>query len=241
MNHGSNVIGTIQPVKEVGKICRDAGIPFAVDASQTAGMVPVDMQELNIDILAFTGHKSLFGPTGIGGMYVREGIEIEPTRFGGTGVKSAVRTHLYEYPYRLECGTANLMGIAGLYAGNKFISDVGLENIHEKEMGFYKRFRDRLKNIDGITLYCADYDEKHLPILSMNLNKFSAFDTGVMLDVDYSIATRTGLHCAPLVHEGLGTAPKGTVRFSFGYFNTDEHVDHAVNAIEEIVEFCNKQ
>jgi len=238
INHGSNVIGTVQPIKEIGEICRKANVPFAIDASQTAGMIPIDIQEQNVDIVAFTGHKSMYGPTGIGGLYVSQGIDIEPTRQGGTGVKSAVRTHLYEYPYRLECGTMNLMGVAGLNGGNKFITRQGLDNIHIKEMKLYKKLRDGFQNIDGVKIYCADpkNDDKHLPVVSINIDGYTAFDVGMILDVDFNIATRTGLHCAPLVHEDIGTAPKGAVRFSIGYFNTEEDIDHAINSVKKVAE-----
>ncbi|TES85713.1 MAG: aminotransferase class V-fold PLP-dependent enzyme, partial [Candidatus Aminicenantes bacterium] len=134
INHASNVIGTIQPIKEIGKHCRENGIPFAIDASQSAGKIAVDIEEMNVDVVVFTGHKSFLGPTGIGGLYVREGIEIRHTRAGGTGVRSAVRTHLDEYPYRLEYGTLNILGVAGLQAGLKWIKKKGLNNIHEQEM-----------------------------------------------------------------------------------------------------------
>jgi len=130
VNHASNVIGTVQPVKEIGRCCRERGIPFAVDASQSAGKIPIDIEAMNIDIVAFTGHKSLLGPTGIGGLYVREGVDIRHTRAGGTGVRSAQRTHLDEYPYRLEYGTPNTLGIAGLQAGLKWIEKQGLQSIH---------------------------------------------------------------------------------------------------------------
>lgn len=134
VNHASNVIGTIQPIKEIGEHCKERGIPFVIDASQSAGKIPVDIEEMNVDIVAFTGHKSLLGPMGIGSLYVREGIEIKHTRAGGTGVRSAVRTHLDEYPYRLEYGTLNVLGVAGLYAGVKWIEKKGLNNIHNNEM-----------------------------------------------------------------------------------------------------------
>jgi cysteine desulfurase family protein len=152
INHASNVVGTIQPVKEIGKYCRERGIPFAIDASQSAGKIAVDIEELNVDVVAFTGHKSLLGPTGIGGLYVREGIEIRHTRAGGTGVRSAVRTHLEEYPYRLEYGTLNVMGVAGLHAGLKWIEEKGLENIHEHEMKLTAMLRDGLKDVEGVAL-----------------------------------------------------------------------------------------
>ncbi|MBN1274175.1 MAG: aminotransferase class V-fold PLP-dependent enzyme [Candidatus Aminicenantes bacterium] len=237
VNHGSNVIGTIQPVKEIGEHCRKHGIPFVVDSSQTAGKIPVDIEDMNIDVIAFTGHKSLLGPTGIGGLYVGENIEIRHTRAGGTGVRSAVRTHLYEYPYRLEYGTMNVLGVAGLNAGVKWVLKKGLHDIHDHEMKLTKMLRDGLREIDGITLYCQDDLMDHIAILLFNVNGLEAMDTGTMLDVDYNIATRTGLHCAPLVHEQLGTAEiHGGVRFGIGPFNTEEHIQTAIQAVKEIAE-----
>jgi cysteine desulfurase/selenocysteine lyase len=235
VNHGSNVIGTVQPVAEIGRICREAGVPFAIDASQTAGVLPIDMQSMNLDAVVFTGHKSLMGPTGIGGMCVAEGLEIRSTRVGGTGVKSAVRTHLDEYPFRLEAGTLNVVGVAGLHAGMDFIEERGLENLYNHEMDVYDHFRSGLSEIEQIITYCADGPENHLPIISLNVENFVAGDVGTLLDVEHGIATRTGLQCAPLVHEGIGTAEmKGTVRFSIGPFNTHEHIEKTLFALNDI-------
>jgi len=235
ISHASNVIGTVQPIKEIGQICRDHGILFAIDASQSSGKVPIDIQDSCVDVIAFTGHKSLLGPTGIGGLYVQEGVEIRQTRAGGTGVRSAVRTHLEEYPYRLEFGTINILGVAGLHAGLKWIEEIGLETIHHQEMKLTTHLRDGLKKIDGVTLYCQDDLAGHISVLLFNVDGLEAQDTGTMLDVDYNIACRTGLHCAPLVHEQLGTDKiHGAVRFGIGPFNTEEHIDAAINAVEEI-------
>ena len=237
INHASNVVGTIQPVKEIGKYCRERGIPFAIDASQSAGKIAVDIEELNVDVVAFTGHKSLLGPTGIGGLYVREGIEIRHTRAGGTGVRSAVRTHLEEYPYRLEYGTLNVMGVAGLHAGLKWIEEKGFENIHEHEMKLTAMLRDGLKDVEGVSVYCQDDLTDHISIFLFNADGFEALDTATILDVDYNIAARSGLHCAPFVHEQLGTDKiKGAVRFGIGPFNTEEQIRIAINAVKEISE-----
>ena len=242
VNHASNVIGTVQPIKEIGKYCRERGITFAIDASQTAGKIPIDIEEMNVDIVAFTGHKSLMGPTGIGGLYVREGIEIRHTRAGGTGVRSAVRTHLYEYPYRLEYGTINTLGVAGLHAGVKWIEKQGIENIHEYEMKLTKMLVEGLKEIEGVTLYYQDDLKNHISVLSFNIDGLEALNIGIMLDVDYNIACRTGLHCAPLVHEQLGTDKiKGAVRFSIGSFNTEEDIKTAIKAVKEIAESRKKK
>jgi cysteine desulfurase family protein len=236
LNHGSNVIGTIQPVGDVGKYCREAGIYFAIDASQTAGAIKIDIEEMNIDIVAFTGHKCLMGPTGIGGSYIREDVPIKGTRFGGTGVRSAYPFHLEEFPYRMECGTLNIVGIAGLLAGQKWIQKEGMENLHKKEMNLWKKLRNGLSAIDGVTLYCANSEENHNAVLSFNIEGWDAGNIGTMLDVDYSIACRTGLQCAPLVHSQLGTDKlHGTVRLSIGPFNTDNHTDTAIDAVKNIV------
>jgi cysteine desulfurase / selenocysteine lyase len=235
LNHASNVIGTVQQLSEVGKICREAGIYFAVDASQTAGITRIDVREMNIDLLAFTGHKSLLGPTGIGGSYVAENVPIRTTRFGGTGVHSARRTHLEEFPYRMECGTLNILGVAGLYAGQKWIRDKGLNFLHEQESRLWNRLRIGLQAIDGVVTYCADSAENHNAVLSFNIKDWEAGDVGAILDADYDIACRTGLQCAPLVHERLGTDKLfGTVRFSLGPFNTEEDIDRAIEAVREI-------
>jgi cysteine desulfurase family protein len=235
VNHASNVIGTIQPVKEIGKFCRERGIPFVLDASQSAGKIPVDIEELNVDVVVFTGHKSLMGPTGIGGLYVREGITINLTRAGGTGVRSAVRTHLEEYPYRLEYGTHNIIGIAGLHAGLKWILYKGMDTMHRREMDLTRILRDGLKDVEGVILYNQDNLSDHISVFLFNVENMEAMNVGTILDVDYNIACRTGLHCAPLVHEQLGTDKiHGAVRFGIGPFNTEEHIQGAVQAVKEI-------
>jgi cysteine desulfurase family protein len=237
LNHASNVIGTIQPIAEVGKICREAGVYFAVDASQTAGITRIDVQEMNIDLLAFTGHKSLLGPTGIGGSYVAENVPIRATRFGGTGVHSAQRMHLEEFPYRLECGTLNILGVAGLYAGQKWIRDKGLSLLHQQELRLWESLRTALQTIKGVTTYCANSSENHSAVLSFNIKDWEAGDVGAILDADYGIACRTGLQCAPLVHERLATDKLfGTVRFSLGPLNTEEDISRAIQAVSEIAE-----
>ena len=238
--HSSNVIGTIQPLGAIGKICKEHGLTFVVDGSQGAGSVNMDMQALGVDVYVFTGHKCLMGPTGIGGSYVREGIEIGQTRFGGTGVRSAVPGHLEEYPYRLEAGTINLLGIAGLNAGVKWITEQGIENIHAQEMRLWDKLRKGLREIEGVTVYCATSVENQNPVLSFNVKGFDAGDVGTMLDVDYDIACRTGLQCAPKVHIGIGTFDMhGTVRLSIGAFNTEADIDAAIQAVKEIAAIKN--
>jgi cysteine desulfurase/selenocysteine lyase len=235
INHGSNVIGTVQPIAEIGRLCRDRDIRLVVDASQTAGKVPIDVQAMNVDVLAFTGHKSLLGPTGIGGMYVREGVEIRRTRAGGTGVRSAQRSHLDDYPWRLEYGTPNVAGIAGLHAGVKWIQGRGLAWIEAHELGLLRMLVEGLRAIPGVTLYCQDDLAGHIAVLAFNVAGLEAVNTGTMLDVDYDIACRTGLHCAPRVHEQIGTDQiQGAVRFGIGPFNTDDDIAAAVHAVTEI-------
>ena len=235
VNHASNVIGTVQPVAAIGRLCREAGVLFAIDASQSAGKVPIDMEAQFLDVVAFTGHKSLLGPTGIGGLYVREGVEIRHTRAGGTGVRSAVKAHLDEYPYRLEYGTPNVMGIAGLKAGVSWVKGKGLEAIHREEMRLARVLLDGLKAIPRVVTYCLDSLDDHIAVLAFNVEGMDAADVGTMLDVDFGIACRTGLHCAPLVHEQLGTDKiHGAVRFGIGPFNTEEHVRAAVEAVGRI-------
>lgn len=235
INHASNIIGTIQPIKEIGKYCREAGIYFAVDASQSAGAVPIDVEAMNIDLLVFTGHKCLMGPTGIGGSYIGEDVPIKGTRFGGTGVRSAHPFHLEEFPYRMEAGTLNTVGVAGLYAGVKWVQKEGMEKIHKRELELWDRLRRGFQEIDGVITYCADDTENQNAVLSINIEGWVAGDAGTMLDVDYNIAARTGLQCAPLVHVQLGTDKiHGTVRFSAGPLNTEEHIDKAIEAVREI-------
>jgi len=235
VNHCSNVIGTIQPVAEIGKICKEAGVYFIVDGSQSAGAVEVNMQKMGIDAYIFTGHKCLMGPTGIGGSYVMKDVPVRYTRYGGTGVRSAQETHLEEFPYRLECGTLNILGVAGLHAGVKWITEKGIQNIHDAEMKLWDKLRNAVQQIDKVITYCAINKENKNPVLSLNIKGFESGDVGTMLDVDYNIACRTGLQCAPKVHEVLGTDKMhGTVRLSIGPFNTEDHIDKAIEAIREI-------
>ncbi|MFO7654529.1 MAG: aminotransferase class V-fold PLP-dependent enzyme [Candidatus Krumholzibacteriia bacterium] len=235
VNHGSNVLGTVQPVAEIGRICRDRGVVFAIDAAQTAGVVPIDMAAMNVDVVAFTGHKSLMGPTGIGGMAVGPDVPIRSTRWGGTGVRSAVRTHLDDYPFRCEVGTLNTVGIAGLLEGVLWVEEQTVAALHHREMELARLLQDGLQETPGVTTYCCGNDDRHLPVVCCNVDGMEAGEAGMILDVQHDIATRTGLHCAPLAHEAIGTMPKGTVRFSIGPFNTEDHVLAAVRAMASIV------
>lgn len=232
VSHASNVLGTVQPVGEIGAICRRAGVPLCVDAAQSAGIVPIDMQAMSIDVLAFTGHKALMGPSGVGGLCVGEGVTIAHTRAGGTGVQSARRRHLDEYPYRLEYGTPNLMGIAGLARGLDLIAEQGgVAAIRAREMELGRALWTALRTTEGVTLYCAESLEDRTPVFCFNLDGVDPAQVGARLDVDFDVACRTGLHCAPLVHESLGTAPAGAVRLSIGPLTTRADVDAAAQAI----------
>jgi cysteine desulfurase / selenocysteine lyase len=233
-NHGSNVTGVVQDLKGIGKVCKEAGVPLAVDSAQTAGVLPIDMAECNISFLSFTGHKGLFGPTGTGGICVADDAEITGTIYGGTGVRSAVPYHLEEFPYRLEAGTLNLAGISGLNAGLAWIKEKGIENIYAHEMELLKMLQDGFDGIKGVKIWGTKNLKNRVATLSMTVEHYDAQDVGTILDVEYGILTRTGLHCAPLIHEHHGSSPRGTVRFSAGPFNTKEHIEKAISAIAEI-------
>ncbi|MBS1262247.1 MAG: putative cysteine desulfurase [Calditrichaeota bacterium] len=236
VNHGSNVIGTVQDVAAIGGLLRDEPPLFLIDASQTAGVVPIDIRAMNVDLLVATGHKALMGPTGTGVICVREHVEIRPTRAGGTGVRSAYPYHLEEYPWRLEYGTGNLIGIAGLWAGQEWIEEQGgPAAIHAREMELAGALLGGIRDLDRVTTYCCDGLDDHLATFSLNVEGIEAMNVGIMLDVDHEIATRTGLQCAPKCHECIGTfGLHGTVRFSLGPFNTPQHIERAVEAVREI-------
>jgi cysteine desulfurase/selenocysteine lyase len=241
VNHGSNVIGVVQDIQAIGTVCREEGVPFAVDTAQTAGVLPIDMAQCGISFLAFTGHKALFGPTGSGGICVADEAEIQSSTWGGTGVKSAHPYHLDEYPYRLEAGTLNLMGICGLHAGQEWIARRGLESIYGHEMALLARLQEGLSEIRGVTL-CGTRrldPGRRVATLSIVVEGWDPSDVGTMLDVDYNVITRTGLQCAPLIHDHMGTSPRGTVRFSVGPFNTEEDVDQAVRGVRAIAKMRN--
>jgi len=236
VNHGSNVIGTIQPITEIGAIAHEHGARFIVDTAQTAGVVPIHVAKMNIDALAFTGHKSLLGPTGIGGLYVRDGVEVRHTRAGGTGVESAYPYQLDQYPYRLEIGTGNVLGIVGLHLAQRYLTRRTLDSIYRHEMQIFKVLQDGIEAIPGVTIHGSKSLDDRLPVLSITVDGFDPSDVGTMLDADYNIACRTGLQCAPLIHEQMGTSPRGTVRLSVGPMNELDHVEAAVKAVQEIAE-----
>jgi cysteine desulfurase/selenocysteine lyase len=234
INHASNVTGVVQDIKAIGAVCAEEGVPLAVDTAQSAGVLPIDMAACNLSFVAFTGHKGLFGPTGTGGICVADDAEIRGTVFGGTGVRSAHPYHLEEYPYRLEAGTLNLAGIAGLSAGLDWVLGRGLEAIHSHEIGLMAKLQDGLAGIEGVKIWGTTNLNRRVATLSVTVANYDAGDVGTILDVDYGVLTRTGLHCAPLIHEHYGSSPRGTVRFSVGPFNTREHVEAAVKAVAEI-------
>jgi selenocysteine lyase/cysteine desulfurase len=215
-------------------VCEEAGVMFAVDAAQTAGVVPIDMAASHIDFLCFTGHKGLFGPTGSGGLCVADDAEVEGTLWGGTGVRSAEPYHLEEYPYRLEAGTLNLLGIAGLRAGCDFVLSRGIDEVLRHEIELLAILQDGLAAIPGVRIHGTTRLENRVAVLSVTVNGYDPADVGTILDVEYCILTRTGLQCAPLVHEHVGTSPRGTVRFSIGPFNTRDEVERTVRAMAEI-------
>jgi cysteine desulfurase family protein len=234
LTHASNVLGTIQPVEEIGRRCAEQGVPLVIDAAQTAGVIPIDMTLWGLAGIAFTGHKSMLGPTGIGGLVLNRDVEIAPTRFGGTGADSKSLVHTETFPHRLEAGTLNFLGIIGLSESLDFIEDETMASIRQGEVDLLRRLRDGLAGIDGITLFCGDDLVNHVGLLTANVRGLDPQDVGDILDGDFGIAVRAGLHCAPFVHEALGTAPYGSVRFSFGPFNTQADVDRAVEAMTEI-------
>lgn len=236
LTHGSNLTGNVNDIEKVGRIAKAHGLLFIVDASQTAGVLPVDVEKMNIDVLCFTGHKSLLGPQGTGGMCVREGLEIEPLKRGGSGVDTYNRHHPSEMPTALEAGTLNGHGIAGLSAAIDFIEKTGIDEIREKEQSLMKRFVEGVRDIPGVKLY-GDFDaEVRCPVVALNIGNADSSEISDILSMDYDIATRPGAHCAPEMHESLGTVDQGAVRFSMSYFNTGEEIDAAIRAVREISE-----
>lgn len=234
LSHASNVLGTIQPVPEIGRICRERNVALLIDAAQSAGAVPIAMTEWGVSAVAFTGHKSMLGPTGIGGLVIRPDLAIRSIRFGGTGVDSKSPEHTQSLPHRLEAGTLNLMGIIGLSAALDFLEGEGVETIHRREMGLLARLRDGLSGLSRVELYCAADLSGHVALLTATVKGMDPSDVGAILDGDFGIAVRAGLQCAPLAHETLGTFPHGAVRFSLGPFNTAEEIDRTIAAMAEI-------
>jgi cysteine desulfurase/selenocysteine lyase len=232
--HASNVLGTVQPISDIGRVCNERKVPLLIDAAQSAGVIPIDMGAWHLSAVAFTGHKSLLGPTGIGGLVIHPELDIQSTRFGGTGVDSKNLVHTQTFPHRLEAGTINLLGVIGLSKGLDFVMAEGLNTIYHRETELLTRLRDGLSVLDSITLYCQEDLTEHLGIITANMEGIEPGDIGAILDADFGIAVRSGLHCAPLVHETLGTYPQGGVRFSIGPFNTDEEIDRTIEAMDII-------
>ena len=231
--NASNLTGTVLDIERIAKTAHSHGALVIVDASQTAGCWPIDMKKMGIDVLCFTGHKGLMGPQGTGGICVKEGIEIRPFKVGGSGVQSYSRTHPAEYPTRLEAGTLNGHGIAGLGAAAKFISETGVQNIHTRERSLMLRFYEGVKNIEGVTVY-GDFTKDKTAIVALNIRDYESGEVSYELSQGYGIATRPGAHCAPRMHKALGTAEVGAVRFSFSFYNTEEEIDEAVRAVAEL-------
>jgi cysteine desulfurase family protein len=236
VNHASNVIGTIQPLEEIGAMTEGYGVPLLVDAAQSAGSVPIDVSRAKIALLAFTGHKALFGPQGTGGLYIRDDIELRPLKLGGTGSLSEREEQPDFLPDRYECGTPNTPGIAGLGAGVRFVLGETLDAIRRHEVLLARRLLEGLASIDRIRVYCPGAPSRMLPTVSINVPGMSPAEVGYRLDREHEIAVRVGLHCAPATHRTVGTFPRGTVRLSPGYLNTEAEVDAVCAALREIVE-----
>lgn len=237
LNHASNVVGTILPVAEAGEIARRHGLLLLVDAAQTAGAYPIDVEAAKIDLLAFTGHKSLFGPMGTGGLYIGERVnleEFEPLKRGGTGSRSELEEQPNFLPDMCESGTPNAVGIAGLLAGVRFVLERGMEEIRRHEVELAQRLIEGLSAIPGVTVYGGHDAHRQTATVSFNIEGLSPSEVGLRLDEEYGILCRVGLHCAPAAHKTIGTFPKGTVRFGLGYFNTPEEVERAVEAVREM-------
>ena len=232
--HGSNVVGALMPIRALAALAREHGIPYLVDASQTAGAIPIDVQDLGLDLLAFTGHKGLLGPTGTGGLYIREGVAVEPLIRGGTGSDSAREIQPEFLPDAYESGTLNVAGIAGLGAGVRFLADVGIEAVKTHEQALVAQFIAGASDIPGLTVYGPRDAALHCGVVSFNVAGAMASEVALILDESFEIMARSGLHCAPSAHRTLNTFPTGTVRFSFGWFNTPVEVETALRALGDV-------
>ena len=229
--HASNLTGNVLDIARIGEMAHRRGALLIVDASQTAGALPIDMEAMGIDVLCFTGHKGLMGPQGTGGLCVRPGVEIEPWKVGGSGVHSYDRRQPREYPTRLEAGTLNGHGIAGLSAALDFLQEVGLEAIEAKERALMDRFYQAVSAMDGVTVYGDFSQARRSAIVSLNIRDYDSAAVSDELSETYGIATRPGAHCAPRLHRALGTENQGAVRFSWSYFNTEEETAAAAEAV----------
>ena len=234
--HASNLTGNVVDLEQVGIIAKTHDLYLVVDASQTAGAYPIDMEKMGISVLCFTGHKGLMGPQGTGGLCVAKGVDIRPFKVGGSGVQSYGRTHPEEMPTRLEAGTLNGHGIAGLGAGADFILETGIDTIRDHEITLAKRFYEGVNNLPGVTVYGDFSNWNRTAVVTLNIGDYDSGAVSDALEEDYGIATRPGAHCAPRMHHALGTAEQGAVRFSFSWFNTVEEVDAAIQAVKELAQ-----
>ncbi len=234
MVQASNVLGTIQQIQEIGRIARDNDIIFMVDAAQTAGVYEIDVDKQFIDMLTFTGHKGPLGPTGTGGLYIGERVSIEPWREGGTGFEPASLSQPEGLPFKMESGTPNTVGIAGLRAGIEFVLSEGIQKIRNHELNLTNKIIQSLKDDKRFVVYGTTDISKKVGILSINVKGFRPAEVGAILDQSFDIAVRPGLHCAPFAHQMLGTFPDGTVRISPGLFNTEDDINHLTNALDKI-------
>lgn len=234
--HASNLTGNLVDVARIGAIAHAHGLLLIVDASQTAGVFPIDVQAMHIDILCFTGHKSLLGPQGTGGLYVRKGISVAPLMSGGSGIKTYSKTHPSDMPACLEAGTINTHGVAGLGAAIRYIQKTGIDTIREKELSLMRAFYDGVRTVPGVTVYGDFSAPQRCAIVSLNIRDYDSAEVSDALAQQYGIATRPGAHCAPLMHEALGTVHQGAVRFSFSHFNTMEEIKLAIAAVRELAE-----
>lgn len=233
--HASNLTGNLTDIRRIGHYCRERGVLFIVDSSQTAGIMPIDMEKDFIDILCFSGHKGLMGPQGTGAICVRKGVEIKPLLSGGSGFKTFSKTHPAEMPSRLEAGTLNGHGIAGLNASLKYINKIGIDGIRIKEQKLAKEFYRKVKELPSIKIYGDFSSFDRAPIVTVNLGYTDSNDVCSSLEADYGICVRGGFHCAPLMHKALGTENQGAVRFSFSHYNTFSEVKTALDALTELV------
>ena len=234
--HGSNLTGNLLDIGRIGSLAREHGLLYIVDASQTAGVFDIDVGKMQIDILCFTGHKGLLGPQGTGGLYVREGVAVRPLLSGGSGVQTYLRSHPPQMPTALEAGTLNGHGIAGLGAAVRYILETGPRAIREKEQALMRSFYRQVRQIPGITVYGDFSTFDRCPIVSLNIRDYDSGEVSDALFRDYGIATRPGAHCAPLMHQALGTVEQGAVRFSFSHYDTEEEIDIAVSALRELAQ-----
>ena len=234
--HGSNVTGNLVDIKRIGAVCREHQLLFILDSSQSAGCIPISMKENQIDILCFTGHKGLMGPQGTGGICIRPQISIRPLKSGGTGVLSFLKEQPQELPEHLEAGTLNGHGIAGLLAAIGWLNRTTVEVVQKKEEKLLRLFYENAKEIPKIHFYGRPPEEgvPHLPVLALNLENLDSAYVSDILAEEYEIYTRAGAHCAPLMHQALKTEKQGCVRFSFSWFNTEEEIKTAVNALKEL-------